>query len=353
MNRSYSKFSIILFTTLYFLCACISLLFFALGNRNPVYAQEPGIPITETATDTNLGEMAAPLNAPAENPIALTLSPPLAVLQATESGTLRQLYVLHNEGKTDLAITLTMKRFHADDVSGNPVLDMESTTPFASIETAGFAMNQAFVLKAGQVQQIVILFNLPSVVKQDIPLTLLANAKAAQETQLGVSTAQVSMMIGGNIIIRTNTGSTISQPIVLEDFQVPRIADVFMDIPLHVLAKNIDSTANIVRGTLSLVNSSGKIIEMYGIVPDLILAQSSRVVRIKETGVATPSAKPIVAFSSKHLPGKYDVVARVFSDKGDARTYTQTIYLLPISAIGILCLILVVLSAINFFLRKQ
>jgi hypothetical protein len=268
--------------------------------------------------------------------IGISVSPPLSIAQSSGISPLNLAFTFKNESEQDMFITPRVRPFHADEVSGSPVIE-DIDVPFVHIETQGFELGKPFPLRSGESQQIVLKFEPPKPFKRDGTFTLLGEAQTQSEFQIGGQVeTKIRGIIGANMIIQAESGPSLPSAITIEEISGPSFVDVFSSLPVYLSAHNDDITLHQIRGTITL-KYGDQVKDLMTIFPDFILSDSSRQVRAMITTEGQKHTAETL-FNGPFLPGAYTIEMTLTQDNQDGlgkqakpKIYTKTIYVIPFS----------------------
>lgn len=221
------------------------------------------------------------------NPIDIAISPPTAYVHVKPGETLTHEVTLENKGSQDLELNMTMTRFSPDGLTGKPVLNLKDSLADAFGDNV--KIDQKFTLKKGERRTIDFKIDIAaSAQEKEHPLTLLFTAKPINtQPTSGGSSAQVSGIIGSNLIIFISPTDNDQGEIVIDQIDAPIFVDSFSKIPLTIIAKNIGLNATPTKGEAAIASWFNKQVAEYVFYPDMVLANSSRRVR----GVSSEEAE--------------------------------------------------------------
>ncbi|PWU22793.1 hypothetical protein C5B42_05090 [Candidatus Cerribacteria bacterium 'Amazon FNV 2010 28 9'] len=286
--------------------------------------------------------------------IDISISPPFSIVQTHGTDPLTVAITIHNSSTNDLTITPTLHPFSSDQVSGNPVIDTQHSIDFATIQTPGFTLGQAFSLTAGQEQQLVLHIIPPTTFKTDANLAFTAFAQPNVANMIGSGAQTQANAIIGSLIILEAQPQNISAPLALEKLDGPNFIDMFSLLSLTLSAHNDDATLHQIRGTLVLKNGQS-VHTLYSLFPDFILAQSSRRVRAmtEENGEKQTLT---TQFTGPFLPGAYTVEVTLTQGNSPPKVYTKTVYVFPFTlmlAVLLIASVLYILKVLHIHNRSK
>lgn len=215
------------------------------------------------------------------SPIDLSLSPPTTYLQVTPGKTVTHTVILEQHGSAPLEITPQIVDFTSDGSTGAPQLELTKSPSFThlTIQTAPLQLGQSFVLNPGQKKQIVFAISPPANSPQaEYPLTLLFVAKPAQALTITTG-SQVSGIIGSNLIVFVSANAEDKGKVSLKEIQTPRLVDSFGALAFSLLAENEGRNATTASGSALIKDWRNETVAEYEVYPDMILAQTTRLLR--------------------------------------------------------------------------
>lgn len=220
------------------------------------------------------------------NNLDVSISPPTVYLSVKPGGTLQHTVILENHSNQRLELTGKLVNFSTDGKTGRPILGNGSIFDQLLSKQAG--LNKPFILEPNQTKQWQIKLNInPTAAQKEYPMTLLFTAKPAfrsnaqiqPNTQIG-SSSQVQAVIGSNIILLISPNNSNKGQIELGELKYKKIIDSLASLKFGALAKNTGSNAINVEGEIIIKNLMNKTTAEYIIYPDMILAGSTREIRV-------------------------------------------------------------------------
>lgn len=211
--------------------------------------------------------------------IDLEVTPAVEFVSIIPGGKLQHTITIRQNGTTPLSVTPSIVDFSADGETGNPVLSNSTQVDFISIVNKDVDFGKSFNLTSNQSKQIVFNIN-PNgdQIESEFPLTILFSAQAQSENQHG-SGALSSAVIGANLILHVSSNLENTGKLEVENIRSSKIFDSFRPLHFQVLIKNTGDNSTAINGFVKVYNWQGQQILEKEFVPDLILANSTRLAR--------------------------------------------------------------------------
>ncbi len=292
--------------------------------------------------------------------IDLVITPPVEYLSLKPGESLQHRVVIEQKGQLPVEITPHLVSFESDGVSNSPQLKAESDfkqftleLPIPQIDTtlqmSSSAENsqpqtlptKGFILQPGEKKTIGINFTtLPNSPEKEYPLTLLFFAKEQQDPfAIGTSQAnpgsqtKVQGAIGSNIILLVSNSDRNRGSITIDSIQPPRLVDSLSDLHFSILAKNTGSHATQASGSAKITNWQGTEVAQFTFFPDMILANTSRLLRTAGSTELSEDLDPtavstIFRYKPFFLLGPYTITATIENEE-----QSLTVFALPYSII--------------------
>jgi hypothetical protein len=291
-------------------------------------------------------------NAPA-NEFELAVSPPVAYLKLKPGTRGRHTITLTNHGSTELKIAPRVVDFLPDGTSGRPVIQDSLTFPY--LEQAGIESDklqnrvsegrlEPISLPAGKKAQLTLVFNIPQEAPdREYPLTILFESDQSVVTN-PLNQSYVKGSLGSNLIVLISKHDQPPYGLEVETLSVPPVIDTFSRIKLAPLVRNRGFSASVATGTATIKNWQGKTVAEYKIFPDVVLGNSSRVLRAAVEPSDPISEEGLIPgefiFKPPFLLGPYTIdltLQQVAEEEltGNSVRYSQTVFALPLFVIVI------------------
>lgn len=284
----------------------------------------------------------------AQESLGISISPPLNIIDLGERKSIVLAYTIENSSSQDMDITPQVFFFHADQMTGNPVLEKRQPN-FVTIQTPGFTLETPFRLASGEKQQLVLNISPTAPLLRDLTFTFLAKGAPANGS-LGGSDASINLTtsVGTNLILRVPVSDTQTPPLTLANFGFPFFIDASFSHKPNFVVKNDALTSHQVHGTLT-IRRFGKVIKTQGLFPDTILPESQRQLRVSNPDPGIPNQKipTLVEFDFQGIPGKYTIEILLSDEEGKYTNYAAQFIVFPyrftlIALVVIVCLLGVV-----------
>lgn len=285
----------------------------------------------------------------------LAIAPSVVEIALQPGKLVNQAFSIENNGEMDLEVTAVLRDFHADNATGNPVLDDTTTFPFASLQNAEIALNQPFHLPKNSSEQLVLAVKVPEDAQErDWYVSLVLQTRPSQETQLSGSGSQVTGQIAANLLIRVSQTNQVPLHWSIDLKGLPRFVDSLQSITTRPFVTNDSSTMGVPEFHLVVLDSKNAIVHEQDGLPDRVLAKSTREIFGAKQRKDDPRSYEAIPFSFNPLfaLGPYTVRATVRNGAGGPVVAEHTYFAFPFS----LCLggiALGVLLAFTKYLTKR
>lgn len=220
--------------------------------------------------------------------IEFTLKPGKNVTKAIE---------LTNQGAMDLAVTLQLQDFVSDGKTGHPILQEQSTFPYASLANADRKLGEEFVLPAGQTQQLVLALNIPEEAElRDWYFVLLASTKALERGRTEGPTRSQGAIAATVLVKVANTiEPRFSWEVLVPN--LPHWIDSLQSLSFLPIVTNNTATVNIPELIVTVENWRGDTVYEAKGLPDRVLAMSSREILAAQASKELPNSQYGIPFT--------------------------------------------------------
>lgn len=292
-----------------------------------------------------------PVNKAQAQNLSLSLYPPLLEVMIQPGKSITQVYKLTNDSETELAMVSKIVLFEPKDEKGNVcLLSSELSSQLAdwlSFQNADLDLEDKFVLRAGQEQEIVLKIKVPEkAAENDYYLTLLF------ETIPGVfignqSAVQAQAKIGTNILLSVSKDGKPPKKTEIAEFRGPKIIDSF-DKPQFTL--RIKNTGRAFFKPMGTIITTGWLGQKYllDLLPENVLANSVRA--LKCANPDSPDELGPCQLNSRFLVGRYQAKVEFGLDQLNNDYSAETAFFaLPIKLI----LGLIIVSAVIWAIKSK
>lgn len=288
-----------------------------------------------------------------QSTIAISISPTLAEVNVSPGERVTLAFNIVNEGNVDLSATPLFVDFIPDEQTGNPiVLPNRSSFPYASLQNQDKSFGQPFVFRAGTSEQVVLILDIPdNAAAQDYYQTLLVST-TTMTGELASTGSQPSANIGVHVLIRitdpTQLDWTSASKLQLDRWTVPTYLDSFSPLVFQVFIKNTGLSYTKASGRIEIVSMSDEILKIFPLLPENILAGSTREVRGSMTDPENrESAVPVeFRYDPAFLFGFYDVNLYLGSEfEQEKLVASKRVLAIPFFALGLVVLLLFITLA--------
>jgi hypothetical protein len=222
-----------------------------------------------------------PCEVKAADSFSLKVYPPVSYLSVKPGAAITQQIELVNNGQFTLQVTPQIVDFHSDNKDGAVILEQKATNNYINIEGEADNWGEFFTLRPTEKKQINLLISVPSSAKQEeIHASILFQAEQQiYEGQEKAGQSLISGIVASNVILAISTDGEDRGELTIENFSLPRFVDSFMGISFSAKVKNIGFNAKPVEGYFKISHWPETETEIYQLYPDMVLADSQRVVR--------------------------------------------------------------------------
>lgn len=287
-------------------------------------------------------------------PFALSISPSVVEMAIQPGKVVTQAFLIENNGSVDLTVRPVLRDFESDGETGTPRLQPNSTFPYASLVNSQIELNKPFALAAGQSEQLVLEVK-PSELAEERDwyfMLFLETTPDTSNTVLAQSGAATTGYIGANVLVRiTHTNQIPLQWDVR--FELPRFIDSLQKLEFTALVSNQSETVAVPDMTVTILRNDQEILSEETVLPDRILAKSSRRMYAQQARKDDPRSFEGVPFrfAPVFALGKYTVRASIRNNMGGPLVVEQEFWALPFSLI--IAVVVVLFLLLFLFLRKQ
>ncbi len=286
--------------------------------------------------------------------LSLNITPPLLEVTIQPGKTITQVYKISNDGDSDLTLTSSILSFEPADEKGNVQLISNLKPPFLSwfsFLNANLGLDDKFILKAGQTQEVVLRIKVPKEsLEDDHYATLLF--ETIPGTLINSQThTQAQAKIGANILLSVSKTGEPPKKGKIEEFSLysslisfnkVKIIDS-LDQPLFLIRfRNTGRVFFKPRGSIILTGWSSQKYTL-DLLPENVLSNSVRQLRCEEQKTIIPCQ-----IKEKFLLGSYTASLEIGPDKPTGEYQTTTTFIaIPFKLILSLTIIILVFSIIR------
>jgi hypothetical protein len=298
-----------------------------------------------------------PVSAQTGTTFSLSVKPPVAYLSMRPGETANPIITIANEGSSSVVLKPTLVDFEPDPQGSGIILSQNHTFPYLDA-TKPDPLSQSLTLQPGERKNIAIPIAIPTTaVTSEHHLTLLFPGDPLGKSDTEEIGANISGVIASNLIVMiTPTEQDLSQ-LQIEKFQGPTYIDSFMPISFQLWAKNDGPLAGVASGSAEVVNQAGDQVATWKIFPDIVLANSHRLVRTTGDQIeeVTEGIQPSAVFTYRapFLMGKYRINVTFGShNQLEKNTTSYPVVALPFSIIGLMILALTIIIGYKLFIKN-
>ncbi len=291
------------------------------------------------------------------NRTSISITPPLSEIVMQPGRSITQAFTITNDGTVDLEVIPTIVDFSPDETTGAPiVLEKNENFPYAELQNLDKKFGAPFLLKAGAKDQLILRITIPrSEPDRDYYKTLLLKTSPSGLAQVNGTQTISQAYIGVHILLSVSGNGEDQAKLVIERLSVPRIVDMFSSLPITLIVKNLGTNYTKVRGQVSVTSTLGKVVKIFPLLPENVLAGS---IRKLQASVQDPDdTKSAIAASMEYRPlfllGQYTIRATVGRENQELPDEKKIkIFALPISPAVVVISIWLALKASKKF-RKE
>ncbi len=216
----------------------------------------------------------------AASALDLKVYPPVAYLSVKPGAGINHQIKINNSGLYTLEITPVLVNFHSDDKTGAVILEQKSDFDYLNLDGDPNKWGKSFLLKPGEEKPLNFVIALHSEAKyQEHYLSILFQAKQLSYSSVSNENTLVSAVVASNVVLLVSADDQNRGELSIEQFFLPKIADSFMGFSFSALVKNIGVNATPVEGHIKISHWPNQNVETYELYPDMVLADSKRLVR--------------------------------------------------------------------------
>lgn len=213
--------------------------------------------------------------------VDLSVNPPVTYITAKPGETERHIITLKQNGVTPLTVTPRLVSFKADGSTGQPLLSYSSEFKHYTLQLpGGVSDTDTFTILPGEQKNIAITFSPPQeTTEKEYPLSLVFFTEPLSETNTSGVQPQVTGSIASNIVLLVGQSDRDRGKLSVEKISPPFLVDSLGGLEFEILAKNTGINATNASGNVVITNWQGKKVAQHYFFPDMILANSTRLLR--------------------------------------------------------------------------
>jgi hypothetical protein len=304
--------------------------------------------------------------------VDLSINPPVAYIAVKPGETKRHIITIKQSGVTPLTVSPRLVSFKADGSTGQPLLSYSSEFKHYTLQLpGGVSDTDTFTILPGEQKNIAITFNPPQeTTEKEYPLSLVFFTKPLNEIDATGVQPQVTGSIASNIILLVGQSERDRGKLSIEKISPPFLVDSLGGLEFEILAKNTGINATNASGSVVITNWQGKKVAQHYFFPDMILANSTRLLRNIQNSshidLATLTSQeietfiekldpekitPLFSYNPTFLIGPYTITAEIYTNGQTRYQNTQqsqtasvssvTVVALPYSIIAVSAVLLV------------
>ncbi len=270
----------------------------------------------------------------AQQSLGLSVSPPVTRITVMPGKAVTLAFNITNTSGQDILVTPSVVDFKASDKTGEQTIQSTLSIPI-TLANSDKEMNTPFILSKDAKDQVVVQMTFPEASEEkDYYETLLFKVVPQTENTIGQGTyTNAEVYIGANMLISVSKTGEDGGNLILDQFNVPRIIDMFSSLPINLVAKNNGKTYTTINGTVEIYAPFENLVKTYQLLPEDVLVDSIRKVHSAENDPEdTKNMVPKdMMYKQPVFIGPYTVKVDVHAPNQEAKTVEKTIWALPIS----------------------
>lgn len=201
--------------------------------------------------------------------LSLEMTPSLVEIVAKPGKSITQAFEVSNKSERDVYLTTNVYPFSAQGNEGRVSLDLNSQECWQmpcgevfSLENSGIGLNETFLVKSGESQQLVLRVDMPEMIMDDGYFTLLVSQSSEGEF-LNTSGIAGAGAIGANILATISEDGVNRSKMRIDEFSTDKIViDIFDQLLFKGVVSNQGSSFGKIDGEIHINNvlSKNKII---------------------------------------------------------------------------------------------
>lgn len=221
-----------------------------------------------------------PATAQTRNPIDLAVSPPVTYLQVKPGESATYQVRVEQQGTLPVYITPSFVDFESNGQTGQPELKQNSNFRFLTIDVPSTNIeNNRFRLQPNSSKNVNITISPPlDAMEQEYPLSIFFNATPDNSGLIG-SGSDIQASVASNLVVFISGETSNRAELEVKNIRTWQVIDSLMPITFQILAENSGVHAGAAAGSASITNWQGKTVAQFSFYPDMILADSSRLLR--------------------------------------------------------------------------
>lgn len=265
-------------------------------------------------------------------------------------------YTFKNQGPDEVWLDLEVESFASDGESGQPVLLGETEFPYVSLVTEASDESKIF-LPGGSEKEVQVKVTPPlGVAEKEFPLTLFF---VVGENNLSEEQTELNLRLGANLIVLTDKSNEDKSSLRAELINGQAFVDTLVPNSVQVKADNDGPMGTLIAGELVLRRRSGEEVTRWHFYSDLVLGESSRLIRGTTQDLET-TRHPLLSTDftlPRGLLGEYELEARLRSHhplaQDDIYVTTVRFWALPYRALAVVALVVVLIVLLSYFSKRR
>lgn len=282
----------------------------------------------------------------AQSALDISITPPTGYMKVKPGGQATHTVVIENSGDQTVVVTPRIVDFTTDGRSGSPVLAQSNSFPYFDFDSSELG---TLTIKPKAKAQLSLHMVVPQdAVNREYPLSVLFESKPLDTVALEGAYAQVSGIIGSNLIILVSDETAPATDLSVDSFQTSKLADSFRPLTFKPMIKNNGYAASAASGSAQIKNWRGVTVQTFQVKPVVILGSSTRELEVESSeleGEKTFMYKPLF------LLGLYRIDLQLESTNTETPqqiSESETVFAFPIWL-----LVLIVISTTGFFIYTR
>ena len=293
-----------------------------------------------------------------DNRTSISITPPLSEIIMQPGKSVTQAFTIANDGTVDLEVIPTIVDFSPDDTTGAPIVfEKNENFPYAQLQNLDKKLGKPFLLPAGSREQLVLRITIPTKEPdRDYYKTLLLKTSPSRLVQTSGTQTVSQAYIGVHILLSVSGNGEDQAKLMIEKLTAPRIVDMFSSLPVSLIVKNHGTNYTKVHGQVSIASTLGKVVKIFPLLPENILAGS---IRKLQASIQDPDdTKSAIATSMEYRPlfllGQYTIIATVGRENQETPDEKIIkVFALPISPVIVIFSIWLAIKIANHFRREH
>lgn len=282
--------------------------------------------------------------------LGLSISPPVTRITVMPGKAVTLAFNITNTSDQDILVTPSVVDFIASDKTGEQVIQNNISIPI-TLANSDKEINKPFILLKDAKDQVVVQMTFPETTEEkDYYETLLFKISPQEENTVGQGTySSAEVYIGANMLISVSKTGEDRGNLILDQFSVPKVIDMFSSLPIQLVARNNGKTYTTTNGVVEIYAPFQNLVKTYQLLPEDVLVDSIRKVHSAENDPEdTKNMIPKdMVYKQPIFIGPYTVKVDLHAPNQETKTVEKTVWALPISPIILLSFIVLLYKVIK------